>query len=584
MEIIRNLGGVQKGLLGGLVLGILVVYLCLCVSATGVVPMTPKAGKLEAGALAAVSTTAPATDSITTTAPVALPTEVVPTAAPAPTELPAPPTTAVEPTLAPTEAPSVALSAPRAEPAQVALVLEQATEPGVPSILPTATVEKPPAARKPAVALAAAKPVQVPTSPAVVSPTPEWTWRGVEYERVPGSKSGNTSAVLAVRVVGVPDRKVFVREVTGGWNTTLVTGRKPQYGDFSDDIGGIQPSTYIVKPMDIDDQVQVQINPGDYVLIEFALRPPANWTPEPTSVAQAAPAAATPAATPVPAAPAPAATEAPSTSTEAADWAWQGIEYQRLSGSQTHNVFGVLAVRVVGVPDRKVFIRENSGGWTTTLITGQKPEYGDFSDSVGGLEAGDYTIKPMDIDNQISVHLNAGDFVLVEFALRPTHPLTNDAAAAQPTATVQVAATIAPPPPAATPLPATAAPAADASPAATADWTWQGLEYQRISGAATGNSVGVLAVRVVGVPNRKVFVRETSGGWNATLVTGDKPQYGDFSDEIGGLPPGTYDIKPMDIDNDVQVTLNTGDFVLVEFALRPAKVLTDQPAQTGGAN
>ena len=71
----------------------------------------------------------------------------------------------------------------------------------------------------------------------------------------------------------MPDRKVFVREVTGGWNTTLVTGRKAQYGDFSDDVGGLQPSTYIVKPMDIDDQVQVQINPGDYVLIEFCPAP-----------------------------------------------------------------------------------------------------------------------------------------------------------------------------------------------------------------------------------------------------------------------------------------------------------------------
>ena len=73
----------------------------------------------------------------------------------------------------------------------------------------------------------------------------------------------------------------------------------------------------------------------------------------------------------------------------------------------------------MGVPDRKIFIREMSGGWTTTLVTGKKPEYGDFSDDVGGLEAGTYTIKPMDIDNQVSVQLSAGDFVLVEFALRP---------------------------------------------------------------------------------------------------------------------------------------------------------------------
>lgn len=546
MEIIRNLGGVQKGLLGGLVLGILVVYLCLCVSATGVLPLAPKAGRLETGALAAVSTVAATPSSVTTTAAVASPTVVIPTSTPVPTEPPA----TVEPTLAPTEEPTVAPSTPTAGPAQVALVLEQATEPPARLVLPT-TVKSKPAVHKP-------QPAKAEASPAPATATPEWTWRGIEYERVPGSKTGNTSAVLAVRIVGVPDRKVFVREVTGGWSTTLVTGRKPQYGDFSDDVGGLQPSIYIIKPMDIDDQIQVQIDPGDYVLIEFALRPPANWTPEPTTLTETTPTPATPEV-----APAPAATAAPTASALVADWAWQGIEYQR---TQTHNVFGVLAVRVVGVPDRKVFIREMTGGWTTTLLTGKKPEYGDFSDDVGGLEAGTYTIKPMDIDNQVSVQLNAGDFVLVEFALRPTHPLTDAPATsgAQPTATVQIAR-------------ATAVPAsADASPTASADWTWQGIEYQRTAGATTGNSAGVLAVRVVGVPNRNVFVREISGGWNATLVTGNKPQYGDFSDEIGGLPPGTYAIKPMDIDDEIQVTLGTGDFVLVEFALRPARVLTDQ--------
>jgi hypothetical protein len=593
MEIIRNLGGVQKGLLGGLILGILVVYLCLCVSATGVVPLAPRPGRLETGVLAAVSTvTATATDSVAPTVAAAAPTYAAqPTIAaavtPVPTDSPATPT--LESTLAPTDAPTVQPSTATAEPVRVALAVEQATQPAAPPIQPTTH-------KAPVVPAATVEPAKTAATPAPAS-TPEWTWRGIEYERVPGSKTGNTAAVLAVRVVGVPDRKVFVREVTGGWNTTLVTGRKPEYGDFSDDVGGLKPSTYVIKPMDIDDEVKVEIDSGDYVLIEFALRPPANWTPvaEP-AVAQAAPVAPPAPSTPVPVASAAAKAPVP-TPTAVPDWAWQGIEYQRVPGTQSHNVFGTLAVRVVGVPDRKVFIREMSGGWTTTLVTGKKPDYGDFSDDVGALEPGTYVVKPMDIDNQISVQLNAGDFVLVEFALRPTHPLTG-AEAAQATATVQVVqANGATPKPAVVPL--ASAPSATAA-SASGDWTWQGLEYQRIPGTKTANSVGVLAVRVVGVPNRKVFVREASG-WSTTLVTGLKPEYGDFADAVGGLSPGTYSIKPMDIDNDIQVKLDTGDFVLVEFALRPAQVLTPsgstpagsttigaapqlQPQKTGSAN
>ena len=40
MEIIRNLSGVQKGLLAGLALGIMAVYFCLCLSGVGIIPVS----------------------------------------------------------------------------------------------------------------------------------------------------------------------------------------------------------------------------------------------------------------------------------------------------------------------------------------------------------------------------------------------------------------------------------------------------------------------------------------------------------------------------------------------------------------
>ena len=433
----------------------------------------------------------------------------------------------------------------------------------------------------------AARPVSVlPMDSAAPAATPEWTWQGVEVERLPGSKTGTRLAVLAVRVFGVPDREVYVREASSGLATTLVTGRKPQYGDFSDDVGGLPAATYVVSPQGIDAEMEVTLDEGDFVLVEFALRPPSGSSPEPSlemtavSVTQGTPVVqktATGASTEmarasvVPLRPGP--TDIPPQPgialTPESGWTWQGVVYEQKKN--TGDPVGIIAVRIVDVPDRKVFVKSQSNTWETTLVTGRKPEYGDFSDDVGGLGPGTYTILPMDIDSEVTVTLERGDSVLVEFALRPVPGWTPGGAGGAPTAQVTAAAQAVQP---AQPTSARVPSGIVADPAATesakAGWTWQGVEYERQPGAETGNAAGVLAVRVVGVPDRKVFVRELSGGWETTLVTGNKPEYGDFSDSVGSLSPGTYVVKPMDVEAEVSVNLATGDFVLVEFALRPA--------------
>jgi hypothetical protein len=398
---------------------------------------------------------------------------------------------------------------------------------------------------------------------------PEWIWQGVVYEH--NKNTGDPVGIIAVRVVDVPDRKVFVRSESSTWETTLVTGRKPQYGDFSDDVGGLGPGTYTITPMDIDSEVTVTLERGDSVLVEFALRPPpgsavTGVTGVPTAQATAVTDAVQPAQpTSVPI-PSEIVADAAATESARAGWTWQGVEYERTTGTETGNASGVLAVRVVGVPGRNVFVRELSGGWETTLVTGNKPEYGDFSDAVGSLSPGTYVIKPMDIDSEVSVNLGTGDFVLVEFALRPVPGWTPETATVAPPPTATAVTEAAQP---TQPAQATAA-VVPVEPTGETGWTWQGVEYERQPGTETGSLAAVLAVRVVGVPDRKVSVRELSGGWETTLLTGNKPEYGDFADSVGGLAPGTYVVKPTDIDSEVTVDLAQGDFVLVEFALRPA--------------
>ena len=411
-----------------------------------------------------------------------------------------------------------------------------------------------------------------------------WTWQGVVYEQ--RRNTGDPVGIIAVRVVDVPDRKVFVESESDTWETTLITGRKPEYGRFSDDVGGLGPGTYTIKPMDIDAQVTVSLARGDFVLVEFALRPEPGRTPVSgtASLAQPVVAAVSASATARPApthAPGQIVADPAATVSAEAGWIWQGVEYERKSGKETANSTGTIAVRVVEVPDRKVSVEAQSGTWATTLVTGNKSEYGRFADAVGGLSPGTYVIKPMDIDSEVSVNLDTGDFVLVEFALRPIPGWTPGSTAVETTAEPTMVTTSAAEP--AQPAP-TAEPVESPAPAPSTvaqEWSWRGVEYERRPRQQTGSIAGVIAVRVVGVPDRKVFIEETSGGWEATLTTGNKPEYGDFSDSVGGLAPGSYTIKPMDIDDEMTVQLEKGDFVLVEFALRPGPDWTPAPAGTG---
>ncbi len=671
MEVLRNLSGVQKGLLAGLALGILAVYSCLCLSAVGIIPVSlPGLAKPVAQVSTAtpIPPTATSMSNIPTDEPTATatnrPTEKpTATATNRPTDKPTATATS-KPTVTPIPATVMVRNLPVTETVAADVVVtgevdrtSTKTETKSPSFFavntPTRTtggaVSKLTVAVSPtlettdvredveAVALnvqettapeptilasnllvstkaASASPQEEKPLPTVVmrlassmepgdaTPTPEWTWRGIEVERKPGSMTGASSTVLAVRVFGVPDREVHIRELSSGLSTTLVTGRKPQYGDYADDVTGLPAATYVVTPDGIDVPVEVRLEPGDFVLVEFALRPPlevasTTRTPETTavSVTKGTPVVqqkmtATPTAKPtmapttvqptiVPTEPAPGQIVADPAATESAKagWTWQGVvcEQRTNTGSPT----GTIAVRVVEVPDRKVFVEELSGTWETTLLTGRKPEYGRFSDGVGGLGPGTYRIAPLDIDAEVTINLAQGDFVLVEFALRPMPGWTQETTAAP---AVSAEDTTAPAvQPVHTVLPVAPEPSTQivADPAATesakAGWTWQGVVYEQRRD--TGDPVGIIAVRIVDVPERKVFLQSQSDTWETTLVTGRKPEYGRFSDDVGGLGPGTYTIKPMDIDAQVTVTLERGDFVLVEFALRP------DPGRTPGS-
>jgi hypothetical protein len=54
-------------------------------------------------------------------------------------------------------------------------------------------------------------------------------------------------------------------------------------------------------------------------------------------------------------------------------------------------------------------------------------------------------------------------------------------------------------------------------------------------------------------------------GWGARAATGTKPEHGPDACEFGGLNPGTYHISPIGLGISLDVTVDRGDFALVEF-------------------
>jgi 1A family penicillin-binding protein len=93
---------------------------------------------------------------------------------------------------------------------------------------------------------------------------------------------------------------------------------------------------------------------------------------------------------------------------------WVGSIVRQVSGAGRGISRAAIAVSVVGQWGLPVEI--HSGGWSTTALTGTKPEYGDTACEFGALSAGTYTIIPQGLDASVTVTVDEGGFALVEFA------------------------------------------------------------------------------------------------------------------------------------------------------------------------
>jgi hypothetical protein len=386
--------------------------------------------------------------------------------------------------------------------------------PCAPTSTPVATATTCPQAK--ATAPATAKPAATakPTSPLPAptqAPRPASGWHGriVQQTR---NQTGVYWATIAVRVIGRPaGQQVEAR--SDGWSDVQKTGTKPEFGPDACEFGALTPGTYRLIPLDLGTSLDVTVEHGDFVEVEFTYTGP------------------------------PASTR------------WVGSVVQNTSGSQpTEYVDSAIAVVVQGEPWHEVEIQ--AGGFATTCTTGTKPEYGPDACEFGGLRAGTYTITPKDLGASVQVTVDGWGWAMVRFdqvTSRPPSPTVKPAV--QPTQTVRPTQEVAAGP---TPTP-------QPSPTASGP-RWKGWVVSNSSGQQAGTGVwSVVIVRVLNWPGVPVTITG-GGGWTATCTTGTKPEFGPDACEFGGLWPGTYSLRPEGADISVEVPMDGLGTAFVDFA------------------
>lgn len=405
---------------------------------------------------------------------------------------------------------------------------------------PTPTLRPVTLTPTPRPATATARPQPSPTRRPAATPTPQpppptqpprpatgWQGRVAQHLK---ALEGRYFATIAVRVIGRPaGQEVEIR--SNGWSATCKTGTKPEHGPDACEFGALQAGTYRLTPRDLGTQLDVTVGLQDFVLVEF------NYTG------------------PVP------------------QTRWVGALVENTSGGQpTDHYNSAIAVIVAGRPWHEVEIRAN--GFHATTKTGYKPEYGPDACEFGGLHAGTYTITPKGLGTSIQVTMDGWGWAMVRFdeVAAPARPLAKPTSPPPPPTRRPSSPPACPPcPTCPTPPPCPTQPAPVPLPTSQPSPTpaasgWQGWVISNTSGEQQGT--GIWSVIVVRVVNRAgVPVHITSGGgWNATCITGSKPEYGPNACEFGGLWPGTYYLQPEGADIQIEVEMDGLGTAIVEFA------------------
>jgi len=243
------------------------------------------------------------------------------------------------------------------------------------------------------------------------SPTPQLVWEGRIVSDIPYATPPNGS-ILRVSVEGLVGVPITVSAYD--WSTTALSGSKTEYGPYMAEFAPVQPGFYTVSVESLGASLEITADGTNLIVVEFTQVYRVLSTPTPTP-------SPSPSPTPPPAwTPTPLVTATPTVTpspTPQPVSVWEGSIVRQVSGAGRGISRAAIAVRVVGQWWLPVEIR--AGEWSTTALTGTKPEYGDTACEFGALPAGTYAIIPQGLDASMTVTVDEGGFALVEFAQRP---------------------------------------------------------------------------------------------------------------------------------------------------------------------
>lgn len=383
-----------------------------------------------------------------------------------------------------------------------------------PTATPGAAKAQPAPARAKTKAAATARVTATP--PPAAAPGQAAGWRARIVERLTDKESHFST--IAVRVVGRPAGQV-VEIRSDPWSETCTTGTKPEHGPDACEFGALQAGAYRLTPAGLGARLDVSVDLHEFVLVEFYYAGP------PQTVR------------------------------------WTGSIVENNSGSQpTEHYHSAIAVIVAGKPWHEVEIQ--AGEYQATCTTGYKPEYGPDACEFGGLSAGTYTIWPEDLGASLQITMDGWGWAMVRFdGVKAPAPVPQASATPTPKARTKPKPTSQPAgqpakQPMASPTP---------SPTAKPSTGWQAWIVTNTSGQQPGTGVwSIIVVRVLNYGGVPVRIR-TEGGFEATCVTGAKPETGLDACDFGGLWPGTYYLKPEGSDIEVEIEMDGLGWAEVHF-------------------
>ncbi len=266
------------------------------------------------------------------------------------------------------------------------------------------------------------------------TPTPTNAWQGRIRRTTPIAGWASVARIWVSGKIGAPVT-IKSRHPNWKWQTTGYSGSKPEYGPDALEFAPLPPISYTLTVSDLPARFDFDLPPGviaEIVFEQTAAQPtPAptlTTSPTPTFTPTSSPTSTIP---PSPVAPSPtippSATTTPTlsptailtptpalTTTPTSGWRVRVPVNTTVSG----NWFAVIRVSVEGqkgLPVRITIVTTDPKPWSTTCLTGSKPEYGPYFCEFAPLILGQYIISPAGLEISTTVEVKRSGVAVVIF-------------------------------------------------------------------------------------------------------------------------------------------------------------------------